>query len=158
MSGIRPLQGVAGLAGVCHGVPVSRVIVCHVTMGWGCRVSAVHWDTCGGRWLPHPDLCAGGVMRPQEVVTLGTLVVGDLPVARALKLCLPVGHVLGGLADDGPALGDGPAPVGLAGDGVQAVQLLLQLVAGVTVEGEDRALDQEVGGPPGDIAILDTGN
>ena len=119
---------------------------------------AVDRDAGGGRRLPHPNLCAGGVMRPQEVVTLGTLVVGDLPVARALKLCLPVAHMLGGLADDGPALGDGPAPVGLAGDGVQTVQLLLQLVAGVTVEGEDRALDKKVRGASGDISILDTGN
>ena len=97
LPGIRPLQGVAGLAGVCHGVPVCRVVVCHVTMGWGCRVSAVDRDAGGGRRLPHPNLCAGGVMRPKEVVTLGTLVVGDLTVARALKLCLPVGHMLGGL-------------------------------------------------------------
>ena len=81
-------------------------------------------------------------MRSQEVVTLFTLVVDDLPVSRTHKLCLSVGHMLGGFADDGPALGDGaaPGPAGAAGDGIQAVQLLIQLVAGVTVECKNSAL------------------
>ena len=57
-----------------------------------------------------------------------------------------------------PALGDGPAPgaTGAADDGVQAVQVLIQLVARVTVEGEDSSLDQEVWRAPSNVAILDT--
>ena len=119
------------------------------------RVSAVHRDTGGGRGLPHPDLCAGRVVRAKEVVTLLTLVVGYLPVARADELRLAIRHVLGRLADDRLALGDGPTPgtAGAAGDGVQ---LLLQLIAGVTVKGEDRALDQQIRGTSSDVAILDT--
>ena len=103
VSSLRPLEGVAGLTGVCHGVPVCRVIVCHVTIDDGHRFSTVDGDAGGWRRLPHPNLRAGGVVGPQEVVTPFTLVVGDLPVVCAHKLCLPVGHVLRGLADDRPA-------------------------------------------------------
>ena len=103
VSGLRPLESVAGVTGVCHGVSVCRVIECHVTMGQGHRVSAVDGDTGGRGRLPHPNLRAGGVVWPQEVVTLLTLVVGNLPIAGAHKLCLTIGHVLRGLAYDGPA-------------------------------------------------------
>ena len=118
-------------------------------------LATVHWDAGGGWRLPGPHLTAGGVVRAQQVVTLPTLVVGNLTVRSPAHhgLAIPDSERL---THDVATPGHRPAPVpgGAAHHGL--AQQVLQLVARVTAVGEDSPRHQGVRQPTYHVPVLHT--
>ena len=108
--GVRTLECVSRLAGEVSLVFVRGVLVLNVTMVQWVRVSTVHGETCWWRRNPDSNLGTRGVVWTNQVVTLLTLVVGNLSIGSAAKLSLAISDMLRRLTYDGFALGYGPGP------------------------------------------------
>ena len=120
------------------------------------RVSTVHGETRGRRGNPDSNLRTRGVVRTDQIVTLLTLVVGNLSICSSTKLGLPISYILWRLANDWFALGNGPGPGPILSTQNHVSSVILQLVSRITVECQNCSLNKQLRKTSCNVAILDS--